>query len=115
MTYTVRLVDLKYVSTHGLYPQEALTGNEFLVNLEVTLQKQLQYENNISDLTDYVFLKEVVDTYMKGQYPLLEDIVARIESDIKKRYYSASGKVTIAKLQPPFGGRCGRSEVEYCF
>lgn len=109
--YTVRLNGLKYHSFHGLYPQEAILGNNFEVDVEVSLEKELEKQNDISTLIDYTSLKDVVDLYMDQRFELLEDVLAYIVKDIEGLYPMAKGEVSIKKLNPPFGGRCNSSQV----
>lgn len=109
--YTVRLNQLKYHSFHGLFDQEAKTGNEFEIDVEVSFEKRLKEKNSLGNLVDYSVLKDVVDTYMGQRFELLEDLLYMIVTEIEKLYPTSKGEVSIKKMQPPFGGRCASSQV----
>ena len=109
--YLVRLNQLKYRTTHGLYSQEKLIDNVFEVSLEVETDRLLSKCNNIEDLIDYVSLKDVCDKYMTKHFNLLEDILAHISSDVLEMYPDSKGYVSIKKCPPPFGGDVASAEV----
>ncbi len=113
--YTVKVNGLKYTAFHGLFPEEKLIDNQFELSIEVTMNKKLVLKNNLSDLIDYVFLKDVADKYMNQQFELLEDILAHISKDILEQYPYTKGVLSLKKYAPPFGGRCISSEVMYAF
>ena len=109
--YTVRLNRLKYHAFHGLFAQEAKTGNDFEVDVEVSFEKKLRRSNSLENLVDYSVLKDLVDTFMGQRFELLEDILYEIVSEIEMLYPTSKGEVSIKKMNPPFGGRCDSSQV----
>ena len=98
--YTVKLNGLKYRATHGLYPQEQLIENEFVVDIEVSFEKKLKLKNDLEELTDYSVLKDIVDDFMTKRFSFLEDIIANIVGEIEKLYPASTGSVGIKKLNP---------------
>lgn len=113
--YTVKLNELKYRAGHGLFGQEELVGNDYVVTVEVTKDLVLSTQNDLNTLIDYSLLKDLIDQRMSVDTPLLEDLVAHMVMDIQRVYPKTQGKIRIQKIQPPFGGRCHSSEVEYTF
>lgn len=109
--YTVRLNQIKYHVNLGLYEQEKLVDNTFELSVEVSLDKSLSKNNQLEDLIDYVFLKDVCDQYMSMQFSLLEDVLAHIRDAVQEKYSNAKGYISIKKCPPPFGGNVQSAEV----
>lgn len=113
--YLVRLNELKYHVKHGLFPEESLVDNLFEVNLELGLEKSLSTKNNLTELIDYVFLKNTIDEIMVQKHVLLEDILGEFKEIILTKYPEANGFISIQKCPPPFGGNCKSAEVIFKF
>lgn len=99
---TVHLSDVKFFAYHGLYPEEAVVGNEFLVNLDVVYDERSLSLDDISGLVNYEVLFEIVRKRMAIPSQLLEEVADSIISKIKHEYPTIKGvKLSIYKLHPP--------------
>lgn len=99
---TVHLSNVKLFAYHGVYPEEALIGNEFLVNLDVVCEESHRQLYDLSTLVNYEVLFEIVRKRMAIPTPLLEEVADSILSKIKHEYPTiTSAKISIAKLHPP--------------
>ncbi len=109
---TVALKEVKCYAFHGYYPEEHLTGNHFLVDVEVTFTPSDEIED-LEKTVNYEVLNEVVLSEMKNTQKLLEPVVKRIIDAVLNVYpYLLTVEVGIKKLHPPMLGEVGYSFVE---
>jgi len=112
---TVALNDVKCFALHGYYPEEQLTGTEFLVSVEVTfvplgdtedLQRTVNYE-----VLNTIILEEMADTKK-----LLETVVRLILDRVTSTYsFVQTAKAGIKKMHPPMPGEIHHSFVQLAY
>jgi len=109
---TIHLEQILFRSYHGLYEEERINGNDFLVDVTVKYQPFGEI-NRIEDTINYAEVFELVRKRMAIATPLLEtvamDIAALILSEFK---IAEKVMITIKKLNPPiknFNGKVGVS------
>ena len=97
---TISLHCIRIHGPHGLYPEEAETGNDFEVDVDVRLPATIKDE---WPLVDYSRINDIVRSVMKGErVPLLEMLVRNIWMGIRAEWPQLTHiKVTIRKLRPP--------------
>jgi 7,8-dihydroneopterin aldolase/epimerase/oxygenase len=111
--YTIELQDLKFYCYHGVFPEEKLLGNNFIVNACI----EFDFDEKITELDqtlNYQTLYEAITKRMQQPTPLLETIaydLLYIIKDIHQNIYSVA--ITIAKLQPPIS--CFEGQVKVSF
>lgn len=97
---------------HGMYPEEAIMGNDFEVDVEVKLPVSI-----IDDwpLVDYARITEIVYFVMHAKtVPLLEMLVREIWMKIKEEWTELSlVKVSIRKLNPPMNASVKHAQVTF--
>lgn len=87
---------------HGLYTEERVLGNNFLVDVTVTYQPKLYPITSIQDTIDYVALYELVKKRMTIATPLLETVVSDIAIEILAQFsLTETVEICIQKLHPP--------------
>lgn len=91
---TIHLNNVELYGYHGLYKEEQILGNTFIVNLSVEFIPIVTKINEISDTIDYVEVYEMVKQRMQTPTALLETIVEDIASSILSKF-SIAQKVTI--------------------
>jgi len=108
----IHLEQILFRSYHGLYEEERINGNDFLVDVTVKYQPFGEI-NRIEDTINYAEVFELVRKRMAIATPLLEtvamDIAALILSEFK---IAEKVMITIKKLNPPiknFNGKVGVS------
>ena len=74
---TVALNDVKCFSFHGYYPEEQLTGTEFLVSVEVTFYPSGDTED-LERTVNYEVLNTIIREEMASTKQLLETVVRQI-------------------------------------
>lgn len=107
---TVHLHNLIFNGRHGLYAEEAITGNQFEVNLDISFEKTNEIIN-IEDTVNYGEIYEAVKLEMQKPTDLLEvlsqkiiDVIGKKDERIKKI------KISIFKSHAPinkFEGKVG--------
>jgi dihydroneopterin aldolase len=112
MIYSVYLKNVQFFAYHGLYPEEALNGNIFEVDLTVRYSKQ-EVITCIEDTIDYAALFDILKIQMQKRRDLLETLGREICDDIKGRFPQIiSIEIDIRKQNPPipdFNGKAGFS------
>lgn len=78
----ISLNDVEFFAFHGMYEEEKILGNTFIVNLVVDFTPSQTIVKNISETIDYVTLFEIVKTRMAKPTPLLETIVSELAETI---------------------------------
>ncbi|RYG12468.1 MAG: dihydroneopterin aldolase [Chitinophagaceae bacterium] len=108
---TVALKDVKCYAFHGFYPEEQLTGNHFLVNVEITFTPSDETED-LQKTVNYEILNAIILEEMKHTQKLLETVVKHMLTKILQAYpFVLSAEVRIEKLHPPMLGEVGCSVV----
>jgi dihydroneopterin aldolase len=109
---TVSLHCIRTHGPHGLYPEEAVRGNDFEIDVDVRLPATI---NDNWPLIDYARINEIVRIIMHGEpVPLLEMLVRSIWQNIRKEWpHLTHIKVCIRKLHPPMEGDVKAAQV--CF
>lgn len=108
---TIHLHQLEFFGYHGLHAGEALTGNRFLVSVDVQFNKDA-IVHNISDTLDYAAVYEVVRVIMKKPEALLEMLAEKMVNGIKEldpRIRKIN--VSIKKMNAPIAGFQGEVGV----
>ena len=111
--YTIYLNNLHFHGYHGLFEEEKIIGNEFLVNVEIGLSNE-QKIDELNQTIDYSKVYEIIKDIMKTPTPLLETIVANISDAIYA--YNKNIKeinIKIEKKHPPIQNFMGNVAVSY--
>ncbi len=109
---TVALKDVKCYAFHGFYPEEQLTGNHFLVNIEVIFTPSNETEN-LQKTVNYEVINSIILDEMKNTQKLLETVVKNMIDKVLSTYpFLLSAEVGIKKLHPPMLGEVGHSFVQ---
>ncbi len=113
-TYSVILKKVHFFAYHGLYPEEAIKGNDFEVNLTLTYTKHTPV-HALDDSIDYVAVYELLKKQMAIRKELLEVLSQSIAEEVKNTYPQVSKiELEIIKLRPPIQGFTGETGVRIC-
>jgi len=108
----IELLGIKFHARHGVYPEEKITGNFFMVDITVFSKAVPTASDNISDTVDYVSLYAIAEKRMKNTVNLLETIASQILDDIFVQFPEVQkAKVAVGKQNPPIGGDCREAKV----
>jgi 7,8-dihydroneopterin aldolase/epimerase/oxygenase len=109
--YKVRLKDVAFLAAHGLYAEEKVLKNQFLVNTE--LHVNIATVNEATNMyIDYATVYELLLDVMSNTRGTLEELAAQILSlygiNFKQLSYA---EVSICKQNPLMGKQVPAAEV----
>lgn len=112
---TVALKDVKFYAFHGFYSEEQLTGNHFIVDVEVTFVPNADTED-LTQTVNYEVINSIMRQEMKNTQKLLETVVKNIIDQIIERYpFILTAKTGIRKIHPSMPGEIGYSFVQLSY
>jgi dihydroneopterin aldolase len=91
---SIQLNNVEFYGYHGLYQEEQILGNTFLVNLSIDFIPEVTKINSIHETIDYVMVYDLVKGRMQTVSPLLETIAEDIANAIFEKFPIAQ-KVTL--------------------
>jgi dihydroneopterin aldolase len=110
--YQVSLEDVRFFAYHGLFPEERILGNWFLLTVRVSKQVNgIQYEQ-IDETFDYGKIYTICQEVMAEPVDLLETVAQRIANKLKHSFQDMMRfEIHVWKEQPPLGMLGGKSCV----
>jgi len=109
----IQIENMEFYAFHGHFKEEQIVGNKFLVDLKIETDMTRPSEtDNLKDAVNYQQAYQIVKKQMEKKSYLLENIAGRILNAI---YEEMDGikkvTVTVAKMNPPMGGKIGSVSV----
>ncbi|RAJ23124.1 dihydroneopterin aldolase [Pedobacter cryoconitis] len=112
---TVALNDVKCFALHGYYPEEQLTGTEFLVSVEVTFIPSGDTED-LQRTVNYEVLNTIILEEMRNTKKMLESVVKLIlDRTISSFPFILTAVAGIKKMHPPMPGEIDHSFVQLSY
>lgn len=112
---TVALNEVRCFALHGFYPEEQLTGTEFLVSVEVTFVPSGDTED-LERTVNYEILNTIILEEMRNTRKLLESVVRLILDRVISTYpFVQTAKAAIKKMHPPMPGEINHSFVQLAY
>lgn len=113
---TVALNDVKCFAYHGYYPEEQLTGTEFLVSVEVTFVPSGGNTEDLSRTVNYEVINTIIQEEMASTKKMLESVVKLILDRVISSYpFVATARAGIKKMHPPMPGEINHSFVQLAY
>lgn len=114
MECCIFLEQLRFFAYHGVGAQEAVTGNEFTVDLRLTCQVEKAVESdNVDDTVSYADVYNAIRDEMEIPSRLLEHVAGRM---VKRLYrdFPLIQKIDLklSKRNPPMGADIRAAGVE---
>ncbi|MDO4671334.1 dihydroneopterin aldolase [Falsiporphyromonas endometrii] len=102
----IKLTDMRFHAFHGVFEQERVVGNTFVVNLDIQMDfLQAALTDELNATISYADLYEVVKEEMAKPSKLLENVAGRILNRLADEFEEIQDiTLEVAKLNPPFGG-----------
>lgn len=105
--HTINLRGIRLHANHGCLEEEALTGGNYIVNV------QLKYDfsaaaatDDLNETIDYCAVYEIVKAEMAIRSKLIEHVAERIAKRVKTEFTNLKGlNVEVIKLNPPIHGQ----------
>jgi len=112
---TIALKDVKCFALHGYYPEEQLTGTEFLVSIEVTFYPSGDTED-LQRTVNYEILNTIIREEMASTKRLLESVVRNIlDRTISTYPFVLTAVAGIKKMHPQMPGEVHHSFVQLSY
>jgi len=109
----VTLHGAEFFAKHGFYPEEQLTGNQFVLDIDVEFEPNADMKGDqISNTVNYEQLYTIAELEMLHPRKLLETVAQSIADRIRNDYpFLQNIRVELKKLHPPLKGRVAYSAV----
>ena len=112
--FTIRLKDLLFTASIGVFDQERSVGNQFNVNVEIKTGASEFVTEDLSTSISYADVYDLVSEVMAKEWLLLESAAQNIAEAIDNKYPGIiAARVRLEKLAVPIIGMQGTAEVEY--
>lgn len=111
--FTINLNNLVFHAFHGVYEEERLLGNEFVLQVGIVLDGD-EPVNSLQQTTNYVAVYELIKLRMQQPTPLLETLAQEMADTVlayDNRIKSVS--ISIEKKNPPISQMQGSVSVVY--
>ena len=110
----IALEGMKFYAFHGFYEEERLIGNDYIVDVYLTVNfATAAHTDNLDKTVNYETIYRIAKIEMAKPTQLLEAIANRIiETTIDVCNGIQSMKVRITKENPPMGARIGKAYIE---
>ncbi len=94
---------MHFTAYHGILPQEAVVGNDFVVNLILQVDiSSAMLSDDIADTINYAKVYDVVKAEMQKHSNLLEHVTGRIANRLLTDFPQIlSVDILLEKLNPP--------------
>jgi len=110
--FSIHLHQLAIHAYHGLYEEEKVLGNDFVIDLTVQYHPATLPVEQLEQTINYVSLYELVKKHMQVATPLLETVVSNMAIDILAQFsLSEEVHISIRKLHPPIAQFTGATGV----
>ncbi|MBW4891338.1 dihydroneopterin aldolase [Mucilaginibacter sp. HMF5004] len=113
----VGLQGIQFFAWHGFYPEEQVSGNNFVVDVEVSFLQQQHFDTDeIGHTVNYEQLYAIAERHMGITRKLLETVVQGILDEVKETYpFAEAIRVSLKKLNPPIKADIACSLVEITY
>lgn len=121
MSYELRLEGMEFRAAHGCYEVEQTVGGNYVVDVELTVEGARSSggaieRDDVEGVVNYVEVYEAVRAQMGIPSRIIEHAADRITKAIAARFPQVrAGRVTLAKLAPPLGGKAEKVSVTLTF
>jgi len=111
---TVQLHNLLFIAYHGIFEEEKVLGNEYIVDVSMEFHEKEDVISHINDTINYTIVYEIIKKRMSIPTQLLETVVMETGAEIHQEFpYLKSISISIKKLHPPVEGMQGSAAVSW--
>lgn len=110
--FSIHLHQVQIHAYHGLYEEEKVLGNDFVIDLRVNYHPATLPIQQLEQTINYVSLYELLQKHMQVPTALLETVISNISIDILAQFSLAEEvHMSIRKLHPPIAQFIGATGV----
>jgi dihydroneopterin aldolase len=111
-TIAVELNGLHFFSEHGMYSEEMKVGNEFEVDVCITIKAPKKPITAIAQTINYAEVHRIIKEEMNVRRVLLETWVMQVADKLYEQFPNMRTiKISIKKLNPPIANSIGSAAV----
>lgn len=109
----ISIENMEFHAYHGCYKEERITGNRFLVDLEIATDlKGAAVTDNLAETLNYQLAYDLVKEQVEFRSHLLENVAGRILDSLYASFPDIEkATVKVSKMNPPMGGQIERVSV----
>lgn len=109
----VELVNMEFYAYHGHFREEQIIGNKFIVNFSAECDVYEAGESDrLEDALNYQDLYTIIKEEMEISSKLLENVALRVIKRAKTTFPQIQkATISVAKMNPPIGGKVEASRV----
>lgn len=112
--FTIQLQNLRFFAEHGMYEEERSVGNEFEVNISLTIKAPKEKVSSLEETINYVEVYRITKDLFSHRNALLESLAMEMADALKQQFgFIKKVEIGIAKLHPPITGFTGSVSVTY--
>ena len=110
--YHINLKNLEFFAFHGYYQEENLIGNNFTVDIKVSVIDEIFEHENLASIINYELIYEIVKTEMNQTQKLLETVLQNIENAVRAlSIHIRAIEIHLTKQHLPIDGFIGQAMV----
>lgn len=115
--FEIQLRDVLIYANHGVMSEEAVTGNQYRVNVRLRISAFADPEDDdLSSTVSYADVYELLSKNMNRRARLLETVALRFAQDVRDKWPAVkSGVIEIVKTVPPIPGMIGEAGIKLEF
>ncbi|WP_312825383.1 dihydroneopterin aldolase [Epilithonimonas sp.] len=115
MKSKIILENIQIHANHGVLLEEALIGNNYIVNAELHADLEKASESdNLNDTINYAEINDIIHQQMAIRSELLEHVIGRIINKIEKAFPQITFiKIRLTKTVPPMRGEMSGVSLEF--
>lgn len=111
---TVQLQNLHFNSFHGIYEEERILGNDYIIDASVEFHEERHIITSISNTVNYTDIYNIIRERMSVPTQLLETVVMEIGNEIHSEFPEVKAiNISIKKMHPPIEGIQGIASVNW--
>lgn len=109
----ILLENITFFANHGVFPQEKIVGNVFVVSLKMKVDiSKSCLSDELDDTISYAAVYEDVKIEVDKPSKLLEHVAYRIIRSLKHKYSGIEEiEIKLSKRNPPVGGQIDYASV----
>lgn len=109
----ILLENVEIYANHGVFAQETLVGNLFVINLKLKVDfEKASQSDDLDETLSYASVFDIVKREMSIPSKLLEHVAGRIVRSLKSEFPKIEQvELKIAKRNPPVGGQAEFASV----
>ena len=110
----IALENMEFFACHGVYPEEQILGNKFIVDIYITTSlEDATLTDEVNDTINYETVFLLIQVEMKKKVQLIETLNHNIINELKRQFNNIEEvKVRVRKHRPIPGHLVGSSYVE---